>query len=245
MDGSKTNVHRSVEDCLKALKGTKAIDIFECARVGPHVPIKETIRALAALQENGRIRAIGLSEVSASSIRRAVAIASIAVVEVELSLSAIDILYNGIATTCEDLNIPILAYGALSRGAFTGKTVRTNAQIPDGDHRKHLPKFQDDVLEQNNKLVDEIEKLANRKGCTMPQIAVSWVLKLSGGSLRDGTNLGTIIPLRGTSSPERGVENIKTADLTEADMEELWNVIQAHPVLGARYPAAFQKYSEY
>ena len=244
-DGSEAGVRRSVEDCLKALGGKKSIDIFECARVDPNVPIEETVRVLYELQKEGKIGAIGLSEVSANSIRRAAAVAPIAAVEVELSLWATDILHNDIASTCAELGIPIIAYSPLGRGALTGETIRKNADIPEDDHRKHLPKFQDDVLEANNKVTDEIEKLARRKGCTKPQIALAWVARLSNGVSPDGTRLSTIIPIPGASTAERVEENMRVVQLTDEEMKEIAEVLEANPITGDRYPPAVQKLSEY
>ena len=156
VDWSEENVRRSVEDCLKVLAGKKSIDIFECARVDQNLPIEDTVRVLYGLQKEGKIGGIGLSEASANTIRRAAAVAPIAAVEVELSLWATDVLRNDIASTCAELGIPIVAYSPLSRGALTGKIIRTNADIPEDDLRRHLPKFQDDVLEANNKVTEEI-----------------------------------------------------------------------------------------
>ena len=245
IDGSEAGVRRSVEDSLKVLGGKKSIDIFESARVDPNVPIEETVRFLHELQKEGKIGAIGLSEVSANSIRRAAAVAPIATVEVELSLWATDILRNGIASTCAELGIPITAYSPLGRGALTGEIFRKNADIPEDDHRKHLPKFQDDVLEANNKVTDEIEKLARRKGCTKPQIALAWVARLSNGVLPDGTRLGTIIPIPGASAAERVEENMRVVQLTDEEMKEIAEVLEANPITGDRYPPAAQKLSEY
>ena len=245
MDGSEAGVRRSVEDCLKALGGKKSIDIFECGRVDPNVPVEETVRALYELQKEGKIGGIGLSEVSGKTIRRAAAVAPIVAVEDELSLWATDILRNDIASTCAELGIPIVAYSPLSRGALAGEIVRTNADIPEDDHRKRFPKFQDDVLAANNKLREEIERLAERKGCTMPQVALAWVTKLSNGVSPDGNRLGTIVPIPGASSAERVNENMTTVELTDAEMKEIAEVLAANPITGDRYFAAVKSLSEY
>lgn len=238
-DGSAKNVRRSVEDCLSVLDGTKSIDIFECARVDVNTPLEETIGTLAELVKEGKIGGIGLSEVKASTIERAHAIHPIAAVEVELSLWATDILENGIAATCAKLGIPIVAYSPLSRGALTGEIVRKNADIPDGDVRKHFPKFQDDVLEFNNRVVDEVQKLADRKGVTKGQIAIAWVRSLSGRTITtdDGeeVTLGTIIPIPGATKSERIVENSKLIDLSDEEMKEIAAILKENPVRGDRY----------
>ena len=101
------------------------------------------------------------------------------------------------------------------------------------------------MLEANNKVTDEIEKLARRKGCTKPQIALAWVAGLSNGVLPDGTKLGTIIPIPGASTAERVEENMRVVQLTDEEMKEIAEVLEANPIIGDRYPPAVQKLSEY
>ncbi|ETI22228.1 hypothetical protein G647_06301 [Cladophialophora carrionii CBS 160.54] len=239
-DGSAKNVRRSVEDCLKILDGTKTIDIFECARLDHDVPLEETIGTLAELKKEGKIGAIGLSEVKASTIERAHKIHPIAAVEVEVSLWTTDILGNGVAATCAKLDIPIVAYSPLSRGALAGESIRRNADIPEGDFRKMLPRFQDDVLEYNNQIVDEVEKLAKRKSVTKAQIAIAWVRALSGRTIttEDGQQLtlGVIIPIPGATKPERVIENTKHVELSEEEMKEIADILKKNPIKGDRYP---------
>ncbi|EXJ86249.1 pyridoxine 4-dehydrogenase [Capronia coronata CBS 617.96] len=237
-DGSPQNVRRSVEECLRVLDGTKKIDIFECARLDPKTPLEVTIGTLAELVKEGKIGAIGLSEVKASTIEKAHAIHPIAAVEVEVSLWTPDILTNGVAATCAKLGIPIVAYSPLSRGALAG-TIRKNSDIPEGDIRRLLPRFQDDVLSHNNRIVDEVQRLADKKGVTKAQIAIAWVRGLSGRTITtengEKVKLGTIIPIPGATTPERVVENTQLIDLTQQEMEELEEIIKKIPVKGDRY----------
>lgn len=239
-DGSEKNVRRSIDECLRILEGKISIDIFECARVDPKTPIEETMEALAKCVKEGKIRGIGLSEVKASTIRRAAAIHPIAAVEVELSLWATDILGNGVAAACAELKIPIVAYSPLCRGALTDNTIRKNSDIPDNDHKKHLPKFQDDVLEHNNKITDEVELLAKRKGCTKAQVAIAWVRGLTGREVPAGPGgknirLGEIIPIPGATTTERVVENTTFVELTDDEMSEIAKILRANPIRGERY----------
>lgn len=229
VDGSEKNVRRSVDECIRLLDGKKTVDIFECGRVDPKVPIEETMRVLTELVKEGKIKGIGLSEVRAETIRRAHKVHPIAAVEVELSLWATDILTNGVAQTCAELGIPIVAYSPLMRGALTGQ-IKSNADIPEDDFRKHLPKFQDDVMAGNMKITHEVEKLAEKKGVTKAQIAIGWVRALSG---RNG--MPTIIPIPGATTEERVLENGKEVDLTEGEMDELAKVVKENKVIGARY----------
>jgi len=241
-DGSRANVRRSVEDCLKILDGKKTIDIFECARIDPNTPVEVTVKALAELVEEGKIGGIGLSEVKASTIETAHAIHPIAAVEVELSLWATDILSNGVAATCGKLGIPIAAYSPLARGAILGG-IRKNADIPETDFRKLLPKFQDDVLEHNNQITDEVKKLADKKGATVAQVAIAWVRGLSGRTIPlpngETLTLGTIIPIPGATKPDRVIENTTSGDvhLTDEEYQEIAELLKKTPVKGDRYPA--------
>lgn len=245
-DCSEEGVRRSIEDALKQLDGKKKIDIFECARIDPKVPVEDTIGYLAKYVKEGKIGAIGISEVSAKTIRRAAAVHPIAAVEVEMSLWAIDILQNGVAAACAECGIPIVAYSPLGRGALTGTPVRSNAEIPDNDHRKHMPKFQDDVLSVNNRILDEVQKIADRKGVSKPQIALAWVRAYSGRTIEDQTQggkkvkLGEIIPIPGATTVARVEENIRPdITLTEEEMEELEELIKKFPTQGKRYVIQF------
>lgn len=123
-DNSEGNIRHCVEDTLRIIGGVKPIDIFECARIDSRVPIEDNMRILESLRQEGKIRGIGLSEVSASTIRQAAAVAPVAAVEVELSIMATDILYNGIAATCAELGIPIIAWGCyeLTNMARSGRS---------------------------------------------------------------------------------------------------------------------------
>lgn len=155
IDASPEGIKKSVENILSILDGKKKLDIFQSARVDKNVPIEDTIRAVAEYVKAGKIGGIGLSEASATTIRRAHAVHPIAGVEVEFSLWATEILQNGVAATCAELDIPIIAYSPLGRGFLTGK-IRSSDDIPDGEFRKTLDRFQPESFEKNLKLVDEI-----------------------------------------------------------------------------------------
>lgn len=109
-DGTPEGIKISVENCLRLLDGKKSIDVFECARVDRNTPIETTMKALEEYVKAGKIGGIALSEVSASSVRRAAKVTKIVAVEVELSLWSTDVLSNGVAAACAENNIPIVAY---------------------------------------------------------------------------------------------------------------------------------------
>jgi pyridoxine 4-dehydrogenase len=115
-DGSQKNVKRSIDECLKVLDGKKSLDLFECARVDPKTPIGDTVSYIAEYVKAGKLGGISLSEVGAKTIRKAHSVHPIAAVEVEFSLWVTDILENGVAATCAELGIPIIAYSPLGRG---------------------------------------------------------------------------------------------------------------------------------
>ncbi|KAI9815876.1 MAG: Pyridoxine 4-dehydrogenase [Thelocarpon impressellum] len=228
-DGSEEGVRRSVDQCLRVLDGKKFLDLFECARVDPNTPIETTIAALAKYVEAGKIGGISLSEVRAETIRRASKIHKISAVEVELSLFSPDILANGTAATCAELGIPVVAYSPLGRGFLTGE-IKSPADIPEGDFRKHLPRFQPGAFEKNLELVREVEKLAAKKGCTPGQVAIAWVKSLSGK-----TGMPTIIPIPGSTTEKRVLENLKDVTLDESELKEIEDILGKTEVVGGRY----------
>jgi pyridoxine 4-dehydrogenase len=237
-DSSEANLRRSVDECNRVLAGTKKIDIFECARVDPNIPIEDVIRVLANLVEEGKIGAIGLSEVKAETIRRAHAVHPIAAVEVELSLWTTDILNNGIADTCAELGIPIVAYAPLSRGALTSDFAAKNEDLP--AHRRNFPKFQDDVLQANRRLTEEVDRLAHKKGCKSAQIALAWIKGLS--ARRPASS--PIIPIPGAEKPEWIRENCENIELTNEEMGEIAEILKRNKTVGDRYGGVFAKLAE-
>ncbi|KAI4246485.1 MAG: hypothetical protein L6R42_009866, partial [Xanthoria sp. 1 TBL-2021] len=199
-------------------------------RVDPKVPLEETINAIAEYVKEGKVGGIGLSEVDAETIRKAHAIHPIAAVEVELSLHTPDILTNGVAATCGELGIPIVAYSPLGRGLLTSK-LNTLDDIDKDDIRHHLPRFAPGALEANASVSLELKKIAERKGCTAAQIAIAWVRGWSG---RDG--VGEIVPIPGATTAERVNENAVEVALSKEEWEEVEKLRRGVEVVGGRYP---------
>ncbi|KAK4128834.1 Aldo/keto reductase [Parathielavia appendiculata] len=235
-DGSPAGVKRSVENSVRLIGGKGRIDQFEPARKDPNTEIEVTVAALQEQVEAGNIGGITLSEVSAATIRRAAGVAKIEAVEVEMSLWATDPLENGIAQACAELDIPILAYSPLGRGILTGQ-IKSFDDLPEGDFRRHLPRFQPDVFEGNFRMVKEVEKLAAKKGCTPGQVAIGWLLALS---RRPG--MPRIIPIPGASKPERVRENSVEIELSDEDMVELERIVKEFSPVGTRYPEHLMKH---
>ncbi|KAM0332424.1 hypothetical protein ACHAQA_002705 [Verticillium albo-atrum] len=229
--GSPKAVADSIDKCLEQLGPRGTIDEFEIARVDAKVPFEDSIRPIADAAAKGRIGGVSVSEVSASTIRRAAKVAKISSVEIELSLWETEPLTNGIVAVCAELDIPIVAYSPLGRGLLTG-AVKSPADIPDGDFRKVLPRYQPGNFEINLRLVDKVTDFAARKGCTAAQVAIAWLLTLG---RRPG--MPAIIPIPGSSTPERVRENCAAANvpLSEADMSEIDAILAEFKPAGARY----------
>ncbi|KAJ9404827.1 hypothetical protein DTO045G8_7510 [Paecilomyces variotii] len=231
-DGSEENIRRSVDECLRVLDGKKSVDIFECARQDPNTTVEQTVSILAQLVKEGKIKGIGLSEVDAETVRRAAKIHPIAGVEVELSLWDTHVLEDGTAAACAELGIPLIAYSPLGRGVLTGSITKLT-DIPEGDFRRLLPKYQDETLKNNLQLVNEVKKIAERKSLTPGQIALSWLKTLSGKP-----GMPTIIPIPGGTTSDKVTQNTKDIpELDDADMKDLEKILQEHKVVGERYPS--------
>ncbi|CAG8950994.1 hypothetical protein HYFRA_00006391 [Hymenoscyphus fraxineus] len=228
-----TDIRTSVDECLRILAGTKTIDLFECARVDPDVPIEESVSTLAELIQEGKIGSYGLSEVNEATIRRAYAVLPPAAVEVELSLFSRDVLQKGgVADTCRELGIPLVAYSPLDRGWLTGQLKNPSDLAADDFRLKFgFPRFQPGgAFENNAKLAKGIAEIAKKMGVTSPQIALAWV-KQQGA-----------LPLPGATKVERVEENTKEITLTKEDLEELQTQLDSMRVEGNRFPESFQKH---
>ncbi|KAL0636737.1 hypothetical protein Q9L58_004219 [Maublancomyces gigas] len=234
IDASPEGIKKSVENILSILDGKKKLDIFQSARVDKNTPIEDTIRAVAEYVKAGKIGGIGLSEASATTIRRAHAVHPIAGVEVEFSLWATEILQNGVAATCAELDIPIIAYSPLGRGFLTGK-IRSSDDIPDGELRKTLDRFQPESFEKNLKLVDEINIISVKKGITSAQLALAWVRHQS---QRNG--MPVIIPIPGAVKDERVRENMAHVDMTDEEVAEINTILKSIEIVGTRYTQAIE-----
>ena len=227
--GSRENVKRSIEECLKVLDGKKFLDVWEMARQDPRVPLEETMGTAAEYVKAGKIGGIGISEVTPEQIRNNAAIHPVAAVEVEISMHTPDVLSNGVAKTCAELDIPIVAYSPLGRGLLTGQLNKLE-DLDSTDIRRRLPRFQPGNMEKNAELGAEIQKLAKDKGASAAQIAIAWV---SSHSRHDG--FGTIIPIPGSTTDRRALENCSLVELTPSEYQELEDTRKNNEVVGTRY----------
>jgi aryl-alcohol dehydrogenase-like predicted oxidoreductase len=207
--------------------GTDYIDIYRPGRLDPNVPIEETIGGLADLVKAGYIRAIGLSEVGAETIRRAAAVHPISDLQIEYSLISRGI-EDDILSTCRELGIGITAYGVLSRGLISGHWSKDRAKP--GDFRSHTPRFSDENIDRNLALVEALRAIAAAKGASVAQIAIAWVLA-------QGSD---IVPLVGARRRDRLDEALGALDveLDDSDMKKIEKVVPKDAAAGARYAPA-------
>lgn len=174
MNCTPSGIREFVENANKVLAGKKKIDVFGCGRVDKNVPIEDTVETLAELVKEGKIGGIQLSEVNAETIRRAAKVAKIDVVEAEVSLWATEIFENGVAETCGELGITVVAHTPLGAGMLTGQ-IKSLDDMPRNDYHRFFPRWQPENFQKNLELVTELKKLAEDKGCTPAQLALCWI----------------------------------------------------------------------
>jgi aryl-alcohol dehydrogenase-like predicted oxidoreductase len=208
--------------------GADHIDVYRPARLDPHVPIEETVGAIAELVEAGYVRHIGLSEVGADTIRRAAAVHPISDVQIEYSLLSRGI-EEEILPTVRELGIGVTAYGVLSRGLLSGHWNPGRA-LAGNDFRAHSPRFQRDNLDHNLALVERLREVGEEYGATVAQIAIAWVLS-------QGED---IVPLVGARRRDRLHEALGAVDvrLGAAELARIEDALPAGAAAGARYADA-------
>ncbi|KAL4948521.1 NADP-dependent oxidoreductase domain-containing protein [Aspergillus filifer] len=236
LDASPENTRRTLDDCIAQLKGRKKIDIFEFGRRDPNVPLQVTFGVIEREYiQTGKIGGIALSEVRAETIHEAVKYTRVVGVEVELSMFTPDILTNGVAAACAQYNIPIIAYSPIGRGMLTGQ-LKKHSDLPADSLLRQMdfPRFQEENFEKNLQLVSKVEEIATAKGCTPAQLAINWTIALS---QRVGT---AIIPIPGSSTPERVKENSTLVDISDEELGQIEEILRGFTPAGGRYPAIFQ-----
>ncbi|KAF9889191.1 hypothetical protein FE257_007504 [Aspergillus nanangensis] len=239
MDCSRAGLRGFVDSALKILDGKKKIDLFGCARVDLEVPVEESMKALAELRDEGKVGGIQMSEVRADTIRRAASVTKIDMVEAEVSLWARDVFENGVAETCAELGVVLVAHTPLGAGMLTG-AIKTLDDLPEDSHHRRFPRFQPENFEKNILLVQGLNEMADAKGCTLPQLALSWI---KAQSRRPGMPMIVIIP--GARSEARVLENVQDIELTQDDLDKINSILESFPVVGERYPPAAAKLNEY
>jgi aryl-alcohol dehydrogenase-like predicted oxidoreductase len=226
-DGRPEYVKECCDKSLARLK-TDVIDLYFIHRVDADVPIEDTVGAMGELVQAGKVRALGICEAGAATIRRAHVVHPISAVQIEYSLWSRDVEAE-ILPLCEALGIGFVAYSPLGRGFLTGAVTRPE-DLREGDARRNMPRFQADNLKQNLALLDEVKAHAAAERCTPAQLALAWLL----------ARKPFIVPIPGTSHAERVAENAAAASLhLSADAEDaLDHIFAPGAAAGARYPQA-------
>src|SRR5690606_658237 len=214
---------KAVERSLKSLN-TDYIDLYYLHRLDKNTPIEETVEAMGDLVKEGKVRYIGLSEVSSATIRKAHAIFPLTAVQTEYSLFERNVEEEGIKATLEELRIGLVAYSPLGRGFLSGQ-FKTLDDFPATDFRRKLPKFQGEQFQKNLELLAEIEKMAAEMNLSSSQLALAWVL--AKGAL----------PIPGTKRVKYVEQNIAATRvvLTDNELERLESIIPLGTPTGNRY----------
>jgi len=231
-DGSATNATRVCDASLQRL-GTDVIDLFYQHRVDPAVPIEETVGAMGGLVKAGKVRAIGLSEACADTLRRAAKVHPVAALQSEYSLWTRDVEENGVLEACRELGTGFVAYSPLGRGFLTG-AIQKISDLGDGDWRRtNYPRFSEGNLQSNLQLAEAVKTLAQQKGCTPAQLALAWVLAQG----------DDIVPIPGTKRVQYLEDNLGAlrVSLTPEDEAQIREKLSAIPITGERYQPAMMK----
>ena len=232
IDGSPKHVRAACEASLKRLK-VAHIDLYYLHRVDRSVPIEETVGAMAQLVRDGKVRYLGLSEVTPQTLERAHRVHPITALQSEYSLWTRDP-EEGVLETCERLGIGFVPYSPLGRGFLTGAIKSPDDFAPD-DYRRSTPRFQGENFGRNLALVDKVRELAREKDCTPAQLALAWVL----------AQAEHIVPIPGTRRIRNLEENVGALEvqLDAEDLATIEAVFPAGATAGERYPETMMRLS--
>jgi len=223
INGSKAYVKKSVERSLKNLK-TDYIDLYYLHRLDKNTPIEETVDAMAELVKEGKVGYLGLSEVSAETVRKAHAVHPITAVQSEYSLFERSVEERGILNDLKELGIGFVAYSPLGRGFLSGQ-IKSIDDLPEADFRRAIPRFQGEMFNKNIALVKAIEAMAEAKEITSSQLALAWIMSKG------------IIPIPGTKRRKYLEQNINAAKvkLTAEECAQLESIVPLGTDTGAPY----------
>ncbi|KAF8997494.1 NADP-dependent oxidoreductase domain-containing protein [Cyathus striatus] len=213
---------------------TNRVDLYYLHRADPTIPIEKSVEALAKLVKEGKVNYIGLSEVSAETLRRAHAVHPIAAVQMEYSPFVLDAECEKYALlkTCRELGVKLVAYSPLGRGMLTGQ-LKSPKDFEEGDIRKYFPRFNEENFPKSLALVDKIKTIGVKCNATPGQVSLAWLLA-------QGED---IIPIPGTKRVQYLEENLGAANLhlSDEDIVEVRAVAEeADKTLEGRYPAAVE-----
>ena len=225
---SKPGHARAVAEASLKRLGIDVIDLFYQHRVDPEVPIEDTVGEMAELVREGKIRALGLSEVSAATLRKAHAVHPIAAVQSEYSLWTRDP-EGSVLAACRELGIGFVPFSPLGRGFLAG-AIRSADQLGEGDFRRGLPRFEAENIEKNLAAVGRLEKLALEKGVSAAQLALAWVLHQG----------DFIVPIPGSRKISNLEQNVAAASISldAAELDEIGGLVTPDQISGQRYGEA-------
>ena len=227
INGTPAYVQQSVEGSLKRL-GTDVIDLYYLHRKDPSTDIEVTVAAMAQLVKEGKIKAIGLSEVSPSTLRKAHAIHPISALQTEYSLWSREP-EDELIETCKELGIAFVAYSPLGRGFLTGQ-IKKFEDFDVSDYRRFSPRFQGENFDKNLALVSKLEEIALRKHVTVSQLALAWVMA-------QGNHIFLIPGTKRIKYLEENAEAIKI-HFSNEELDEINRIAPKGAVAGLRYPVA-------
>ena len=227
-DGRPEYVRQAIDASLRRL-GVDSVDLYYQHRVDPTVPIEDTVGAMAELVQQGKVRHLGLSEASASSLRRAAAVHPITALQREWSLWTRD-LETEVVGVARELGIGIVPYSPLGRGFLTG-AITSRDQFGDDDFRRTSPRFDEENLSANLRIVDGVRAMAEQKGVTAAQLALAWVLARG----------QDVVPIPGTKRRRYLEDNVSAADvqLGDEDLARLEELAPPGAAAGSRYRGAY------
>nr|WP_242611137.1 aldo/keto reductase [Blastococcus saxobsidens] len=239
IDGRPENVRACAEASLRRL-GVDVIDLYYQHRVDPQVPIEDTVGAMAELVDQGKVRYLGLSEASAASVRRAVAVHPIAALQSEWSLWTRDLEVAGaggdtVVGVARQHGIGIVPFSPLGRGFLTG-AISSPDDFDADDWRRGHPRFTGEAFDANLRLVDVVRELATAKGVAPGQLALAWVLAQG----------DDVVPIPGTKRRGYLEENVGAVDvdLTAEDLARLDAIAPPGVAAGSRYVDAGYSYGD-
>ena len=229
IDGRPEAIRRNCEDSLRRL-GTDVIDLYYLHRWDKAVPVEDSVGAMARLVEAGKVRALGLSEVSAATVHRAHAVYPIVAVQTEYSLWTRNP-EIAVLDACRDIGAAFVAFSPLARAFLTGKLTAVG-DLDAKDLRRTMPRFAPDAYAANLALLPGLSVVAQEAGCSLAQAALAWLL----------TRGAHVVPIPGTTNAAHLTENIGAAKvrLTVDQIARLDAIVNRHTVIGARYNAAAQ-----
>ncbi|KAL6230661.1 hypothetical protein BDW75DRAFT_248472 [Aspergillus navahoensis] len=231
IDTSPAYARAALERSLKRLQ-TETIDLYYAHRVDGKTPIEKTVEAMARFKKEGKIRYLGLSEVSADTLRRAHAVHPISAVQVEYSPFALDIEDPRVALleTCHELGVAVVAYSPVGRGLLTGRYA-TRESITKDFFLSVLPRFSEENFPAIQRIYGAIKAVAEGKGVTPTQATIAWLLARE----------PLVIPIPGTRSIKYLEENTASAQiyLTEEENQRITEAVNTTKLVGGRYPAGF------